>query len=96
MRLFLLALISIAIVGCANQSKIKVERTITKQGEVVEHVLVEGEALPRHWKNIDLNWAGVIRLQGGEAIVVQPDYQYIVDGVIQAMCLKNPLLCAGD
>jgi hypothetical protein len=96
-----LALIAFMFVlaGCATPTSITIEHEVTDDSGVTEKTFVEGSALPRHWENLNFEW-GEAKLQGGSAIVSEPDYAEIIrelQPVIRdIVCAENPLACNSD
>lgn len=82
-----------AVMGCGAPTTLLVDRTVTRDGNTIEHTVVKGEALPRNLENLYLNWAGVVTFQIGDAEVVQPDYEAIGNIVEDLLCARNPLTC---
>jgi hypothetical protein len=87
------ALVAVILGGCVAPTKIEVTRTVTKGGGVVEETRVVGEALPKNWGAFYLNWAGVIEVQGGDVVTVQPDYEMIFNQLDNVWCARNPGTC---
>jgi hypothetical protein len=93
----LMAVLLGAVMGCTTPTKVKVEHTVTSPDGVITETNAEFEGLPRHWANLFLDWEGILTLQGGEAIVVQPDYKGITEVIVPAvLCGIDPLTCKGD
>ena len=86
-----------AVSGCATPTKVNVEHKVTTPDGVITETKADFEGLPRHWQNLLLEWEDVLRLQGGEAVVVQPDIKGIIQevtpAVLAAFCAQNPLSC---
>jgi hypothetical protein len=86
-----------AVMGCANQTTVRVEHKITTPDGVITETNFYGEALPRNAEKLYLNWKDTVELQMGDTIVVKPDYKGIIEEVVPAvMCIQNPLTCKGD
>ena len=93
-RFFIAALLLIALGGCVTPTEVRFTRTVTTPDGVTESTEVVGSALPKNWTEFYFNWEGVVTLQGGQAITVQPDYTGIVTEVVPiVMCQLNPLSC---
>ena len=86
-----------AVMGCANQTTVRVEHTVTTPDGVITETNFYGEALPRNAEKLYLNWKDTVELQMGDTIIVQPDYKGIIEAVtpavMAAFCTQNPLSC---
>jgi hypothetical protein len=94
-RLTTVATLLWVVIACAPiPTEIKVSRTITKAGEVVEEVEVHGSAAARDSGYTHLDWAGVVDFEMGDSQVARPDYEAISIAVERILCARNPTLCA--
>ena len=96
-RLMMVTALLGAVMGCTTPTKVKVEHKVITPDGVTTETKADFEGLPRHWQNLLFRWEDVLELQGGEAIVVQPDYEGIIEAVtpavMAAFCAQNPLSC---
>ena len=100
-RLMIMTVLLGAVMGCANQTTVRVEHTVTTPDGVITETNFYGEALPRNAEKLYLNWKDTVELQMGDTIVIKPDYKGIIKELVpvvqDAICLQNPLACGqGD
>jgi hypothetical protein len=94
-RLMIMATLLWVVIACAPiPTEIRVERTITKGGEVVEKVTVYGSAAPRDSGYTNLDWAGVVKFTMSDSEVAQPDYEALLRRLDNLLCARDPRLCA--
>jgi hypothetical protein len=92
----ILVILALLAGACAPiPTEIRVKRTITKAGGVVEEVEVYGSGAPRDSGYTHLDWAGVVKFTMGDSTVAHGDYGTFIDGVIQ-FCEMNPVACQMD
>jgi hypothetical protein len=82
--------------GCVTPTTVEITKKTTRAGEVIEETTVKGEALPKNWGGFYLNWSGVVEVQGGDVVTVQPDYELIFNQLDNIWCARNPATCSKD